>query len=108
MLGVGLLGYTYILEMAGIRFVGLGGTSAGAINTMLIAASRGSPDQACSLDLLKVMATMPFITFLDGPSRGTSQEDKKINKDAHEMTMQGELYGLLSYTSRCLHTLKKS
>lgn len=36
-LGVALLGYTYILEKMGIRFYKLAGTSAGAINTMLTA-----------------------------------------------------------------------
>jgi NTE family protein len=38
MLGIGLLGYTYIMERAGVRFRSMAGTSAGAINTLLIAA----------------------------------------------------------------------
>jgi NTE family protein len=37
-LGFALLGYTYVLEQIGIRFFSLGGTSAGAINTLLLAA----------------------------------------------------------------------
>ena len=37
-LGIALLGYTYVLEQMGIRFFSLGGTSAGAINTLLLAA----------------------------------------------------------------------
>jgi len=37
-LGIGLVGYTYVLENAGIRFFSLAGTSAGAINTMMLAA----------------------------------------------------------------------
>lgn len=37
-LGIGLLGYTYAMEELGIRFYNLGGTSAGAINTVLLAA----------------------------------------------------------------------
>lgn len=36
-LGVGLVGYTYVLERLGIRFLKLAGTSAGAINTMMLA-----------------------------------------------------------------------
>ena len=36
-LGIALVGYTYILEEAGIRFFSLAGTSAGAINTAMIA-----------------------------------------------------------------------
>ncbi len=35
-LGVALVGYTYILEKMGIRFIRLAGTSAGAINTALM------------------------------------------------------------------------
>mgnify|MGYP000906016111 CR=1 FL=1 len=36
-LGVALAGYTYVLEKLGFRFLKLAGTSAGAINTMMIA-----------------------------------------------------------------------
>lgn len=36
-LGVGLVGYTYVLEKMGFRFLKLAGTSAGAINTMMLA-----------------------------------------------------------------------
>lgn len=36
-LGVGLVGYTYVLEQLGIRFLKLAGTSAGAINTIMLA-----------------------------------------------------------------------
>src|SRR5689334_17456764 len=35
--GIALLGYTYILEKMGIRFFSLAGTSAGSINTILLA-----------------------------------------------------------------------
>lgn len=38
MLGIGLLGYTYVMERVGVRFRSMAGTSAGAINTMLLAA----------------------------------------------------------------------
>jgi len=37
-LGIALVGYTYALESVGIRFLGVGGTSAGAINAMLVVA----------------------------------------------------------------------
>jgi len=36
-LGVALAGYTYVLEKLGFRFLKLAGTSAGAINTMMLA-----------------------------------------------------------------------
>lgn len=38
-LGVGLIGYTYVLEKLGVRFLKLAGTSAGAINTVLLASA---------------------------------------------------------------------
>ncbi|MBP9083691.1 MAG: patatin-like phospholipase family protein [Bacteroidia bacterium] len=38
MWGIALIGYTYILEKAGLRFNSVAGTSAGAINTMCLAA----------------------------------------------------------------------
>lgn len=37
-LGVALVGYAYVLERLGIRFMKLAGTSAGAINTLMLAA----------------------------------------------------------------------
>ncbi len=37
-LGIALLGYVYALEQAKLRFLDIGGTSAGAINAMLLAA----------------------------------------------------------------------
>ncbi|MDQ8012461.1 MAG: patatin-like phospholipase family protein [Flavobacterium nitrogenifigens] len=36
-LGIALVGYVYVLEQMGIRFLSLAGTSAGSINTMLMA-----------------------------------------------------------------------
>src|SRR5438309_2437650 len=42
-LGIALVGYTYILEQMNIRFIRLAGTSAGAINTALMAVSGAKP-----------------------------------------------------------------
>lgn len=80
MLGVALLGYTYTLERAGIRFRSMAGTSAGAINTLLNAAlpetiyEEESPfcpgRQAVKSELLAyVVANKNFASFLD--RRGT-------------------------------------
>lgn len=64
-LGIALTGYTYVLEQAGIRFLGIGGTSAGSINALMIAAM-GPPAAAKSEQLLDVLAAMPMDTFIDG------------------------------------------
>ena len=77
MLGIGLLGYTYVMERLGIRFRSMAGTSAGAINTLLLAAmpekiyNEPSPffpgeRKAVKSELLAyVVANKDFSTFLD-------------------------------------------
>lgn len=64
-LGIALTGYTYVLEQAGIRFLGIGGTSAGSINALMIAAL-GPPEDAKSERLLEILAGMPMASFIDG------------------------------------------
>lgn len=77
MLGIGLLGYTYVMERLGIRFRSMAGTSAGAINALLLAAlpekiyKERSPfsdenRQAVKSELLAyVVANKNFKVFLD-------------------------------------------
>lgn len=80
MLGIGLLGYTYIMERAGVRFRSMAGTSAGAINTLLLAAlpekiyQEKSPfiagREAVKSELLAYLVTnTDFTTFLDRKGR---------------------------------------
>jgi NTE family protein len=65
MLGIALAGYVYGLETAGIRFLRLGGTSAGAIVTMLLAALKPR-HEAAGAELLKILAEQNFYEFVDG------------------------------------------
>lgn len=67
-LGIALTGYTWILEKAGIRFFSLAGTSAGAINTLMIACcSRiGEP---VSEKILEILAEKDLSELVDGNSR---------------------------------------
>ncbi|MDR3620325.1 MAG: patatin-like phospholipase family protein [Paludisphaera borealis] len=65
LLGIALVGYVYVLEKAGIRFLGIAGSSAGAINALLIAAL-GPPSEAKSEKLLKHLALLDASQFLDG------------------------------------------
>lgn len=67
MLGVALVGYIYALEQIGLRFLGLGGTSAGSINALLLAAM-GSPAAAKSNSLLEELFSKNFADFIDGDS----------------------------------------
>lgn len=67
-LGVALVGYTYILEKAGIRFMRLAGTSAGAINTTLLAVVKENKekDRTSSERILEYLCDKPFFDFVDG------------------------------------------
>ncbi|MFK8005262.1 MAG: patatin-like phospholipase family protein [Saprospiraceae bacterium] len=64
-LGIALLGYTYVLEKMGIRFLNVGGTSAGAINALLLAAS-GKPEEAKTEKIIEVIAKKNIADFMDG------------------------------------------
>lgn len=64
-LGVALVGYTYILEQAGIRFLRLAGTSAGAINTALLVVI-GKKQDAKSEKTLEYISGLNFFNFVDG------------------------------------------
>ncbi|MDD4426068.1 MAG: patatin-like phospholipase family protein, partial [Mariniphaga sp.] len=64
-LGIALVGYTYILEAAGIRFFHLAGTSAGAINTLLLAGI-DTMEKAKSKRILDELARQDLLEFIDG------------------------------------------
>jgi NTE family protein len=64
-LGIALVGYTYILETAGIRFFHLAGTSAGAINTLILGGIDGI-GKAKSQYVLDVLAKQDLFEFVDG------------------------------------------
>lgn len=64
-LGVALVGYTYVLEEMGIRFLRVGGTSAGSINAVLVA-GLGTPDQRKSGKIIEALANVKFWDFVDG------------------------------------------
>jgi len=64
-LGVALVGYVYILEQMNIRFLSLAGTSAGSINTLLMAAA-GRIDEAKSCWILECLCNKKLYDFVDG------------------------------------------
>lgn len=63
-LGLGLLGYLYVLEEMGFRFLQIAGTSAGSIAALLLAA--GPIEEARTPWILDKMANQDFSAFLDG------------------------------------------
>ncbi|HKG68856.1 MAG TPA: patatin-like phospholipase family protein, partial [Segetibacter sp.] len=82
-LGVALVGYTYILEQMGIRFIRLAGTSAGAINTALMTVIgseveindngggkikniKGNKKISKSKEVLQAICNLNFFDLVDG------------------------------------------
>ncbi|MET0638133.1 MAG: patatin-like phospholipase family protein [Chitinophagaceae bacterium] len=64
-LGVALVGYTFILERMGIRFIRQAGTSAGAINTALMTVT-GTKQEAKSVRVLDAVCKLDFFSLVDG------------------------------------------
>ncbi|HEY3390319.1 MAG TPA: patatin-like phospholipase family protein [Prolixibacteraceae bacterium] len=64
-LGVALIGYTYVLEQMGIRFFSLAGTSAGSINAMLLA-GLGDVSKPKSEKVIEVLVNKNLYDFVDG------------------------------------------
>jgi NTE family protein len=64
-LGIALVGYTYVLEQANIRFFSLAGTSAGAINTLMLA-SLGPISDPKSTKILDLLSNKDLFDFVDG------------------------------------------
>ena len=65
--GSALVGYLYGLEIFGIRFLKVAGTSAGAINTMLVAACK-TKEEAKSEVIKDILFNWNFSDFMDGKS----------------------------------------
>ncbi len=66
--GIALLGYTYVLELAGIRFFNLAGTSAGAINSMMMA-GLGKVGEKVSVHTLEMLISKDLSELVDGDQR---------------------------------------
>jgi NTE family protein len=66
-LGIALVGYTYVLEKMGIRFFSMAGTSAGSINAMLLACAGNKEDEKSTVIVEKLIELKMF-SFVDGKS----------------------------------------
>lgn len=64
-LGVALLGYTYVLEQMGLRFFSLAGTSAGSINAMMLA-GQGDVSKEKSEMIIDALVNKNLFDFVDG------------------------------------------
>jgi NTE family protein len=70
-LGVALVGYTYVLEQMGLRFFSLAGTSAGSINALLLA-GLGDISRAKAGRMVEILANKNLMEFVDGDKQAKS------------------------------------
>jgi NTE family protein len=89
MLGIALVGYTWALEEMGLRFLGIGGTSAGSINALLLAAL-DDPAEKKSPRLLQELGNLDFYRFVDGD--GTAKGRDRTRRLV-ELALDGEPIG---------------
>ncbi len=81
-LGIALVGYTYVMEKMGIRFFSMAGTSAGAINTLLLACM-GNKESEKSEKITTELSQLNMFDFVDGKpdnSRFTKWAKKWVQK----------------------------
>lgn len=95
-LGIALVGYTYTLEQMGIRFFSMAGTSAGSINTMLLACAGNKEDEK-STRIIENIARLNMFSFVDGIP-GNASLSRWIRKFISNMLMGKKPFGRISRT----------
>ncbi|WP_324674667.1 patatin-like phospholipase family protein [Hymenobacter sp. GOD-10R] len=93
MLGIALVGYVYALEQAGIRFLRLGGTSAGSINALLMAAA-GPRQEASTKWIIEQLANQNFYDFVDGDEDAKDFTGDLLRPNDSNQGLGGWLHGL--------------
>jgi len=94
-LGIALVGYIHALEQAGIRFLGIGGSSVGAI-VALLAYSCGERTAPKGEKLAAIIGDMNLGSMVDGPFIARRLSNLFGNKDACLRIFRMVLTGLLS------------
>lgn len=89
-LGIALVGYTHVLEQVGIRFLRIGGTSAGAINAALLA-SLGKPEETKSEEILSHLASVDMGSFVDGDSDAKDFIQSMLRKPEQQNVLERRL-----------------
>ncbi len=98
-LGIALVGYTYVLEKAGVRFFSLAGTSAGAINTMLLA-GLGKIEEKKSEKILDILAQKNLFDFVDGSST--------VKKFINKILIKRKSFVAVAFNLRKIYKILKS
>jgi NTE family protein len=101
--GIALVGYTYILEEMGIRFLRLAGTSAGAINTALITVIKNKEEKK-SAEVLQAICDLDFFSLVDGHPAARWLIRKFITKKDFVAKARNWLFFLLGFFALLIAT----
>ncbi len=89
-LGVALVGYTYVLEKMGIRFFSLAGTSAGSINAMLLACTGNKEDEKVE-KIIRDILSLDFFSLVDGKT-SNKKFTKKVKSFVQKMLVKKNFF----------------
>ena len=89
-LGVALVGYTYVLEKMGIRFFSLAGTSAGSINAMLLACTGNKEDEKVE-KIISDISSLDFFSLVDGKA-SNMKFTKKVKSFVQKMLLKKNFF----------------
>ncbi|MBC7874308.1 MAG: patatin-like phospholipase family protein [Ferruginibacter sp.] len=99
-LGIALVGYTYVLEKMGIRFFSMAGTSAGSINAMLLACAGNKEDEK-SCVIIDHLVQLDMFSFVDGKT-GNNAFNRWIKRFISGMLMGSnplkKIFNLVKWT----------
>ncbi|HRO69531.1 MAG TPA: patatin-like phospholipase family protein [Chitinophagaceae bacterium] len=99
-LGVALVGYTYVLEKMGIRFFSLAGTSAGSINSMLLACTGNKEDEKVEKIIADLLA-LDFFSLVDGKSTNW-KFTKKVKSFVQKLLVKKNFFKRISSIAKWL------
>ena len=85
-LGIALVGYTYVLEKMGIRFFSMAGTSAGSINALLLACGGNKEEEKSSI-IVDHLVQLDMFSFVDGKT-GNWKFTKWIKRIIQKMDIE--------------------
>ncbi|MGH9840389.1 MAG: patatin-like phospholipase family protein [Blastocatellia bacterium] len=87
-LGIALVGYLYVMEEMGIRFLRIGGTSAGSINAMLLASVGEAKEQKAEA-IINHLGNLDLYSFVDGDEGARSFIRHLLEEDDDEEEKPG-------------------
>lgn len=96
LLGIAHVGFICVLEEAGIRFLGLGGASVGAIIASIMSVVRKTPLEMSWHHLLAILATVQFSNFEDGDPFWVHLREDYNCKDKKSITSLNIIWRILS------------